>query len=474
MFNKILIILLLLTGLVYADNGWSEPVLISHGNFNMSPNIVVDNTGTLHAFWSRADSIPVSNHGCIMHTFSSDKGLNWSTPVDVSENATDRPITPTAMIDSRNNIHLIYKNIGNSEVWYRRKQDGVWQTPELVYDFADTQLKAVIDKDDNVYVFWLNVGLRQTFYRVRHADGNWGAKKLLNEKILHYNVEYDGDNFIHIAGADGKDYTQPDNKAYYLKYDINQDSVINITDLSNGLRPSQATAIASMKNGSDQIFAGINHYQGIPYESDSYYSTKCHGSWELPEKITQKTFVKSKQIIVDSGANPHIFDGSSNRDTLFLSSKVSNGWTKENVAYDAYGNGYFISNFYNVIIYENIFYLLFCQAKYGDSKVYFKKKRISVGIEDNYELQITNYELTNYPNPFNNTTQISFVLPHNRNVKLEVFNAKGEFVQSVFSGNLESGRHSYSFNAKNLNSGVYYCRLTAGDVSKTTKLILLK
>lgn len=45
---------------------------------------------------------------------------------------------------------------------------------------------------------------------------------------------------------------------------------------------------------------------------------------------------------------------------------------------------------------------------------------------DNYELQITNYELNNYPNPFNPTTTIEFSLQNESKIELMIYNIKGQ------------------------------------------------
>jgi hypothetical protein len=80
----------------------------------------------------------------------------------------------------------------------------------------------------------------------------------------------------------------------------------------------------------------------------------------------------------------------------------------------------------------------------------------------------------NYPNPFNPTTQITFDLPKAGNVTLTVYNALGQEVATLVNGALPVGSHSVTFNAKNLASGVYFYRLTAGSYQSTMKMLLMK
>lgn len=102
----------------------------------------------------------------------------------------------------------------------------------------------------------------------------------------------------------------------------------------------------------------------------------------------------------------------------------------------------------------------------------------SVG--NNYEFQITNYELMPcYPNPFNPSTTISYTIPlveTNFNASLQIFNLQGKLVEElVGSGSMqEAGYHSVVWDASNYPSGVYFAKLVAGNYTQTQKLLLIK
>jgi len=80
----------------------------------------------------------------------------------------------------------------------------------------------------------------------------------------------------------------------------------------------------------------------------------------------------------------------------------------------------------------------------------------------------------NYPNPFNPSTTIEFTLPKSEFVELKIFNILGKEVATLVSKNLNQGNHTYTFNKKNLASGVYYYQLVAGDYREVKKMILLR
>ena len=83
----------------------------------------------------------------------------------------------------------------------------------------------------------------------------------------------------------------------------------------------------------------------------------------------------------------------------------------------------------------------------------------------------------NYPNPFNAGTVISFDLPNASNVQLEIINVAGQVVHSV-SRRYVAGTHQIEWDGaiigRPVASGIYYYRLTAGELSATKKMVLLK
>jgi photosystem II stability/assembly factor-like uncharacterized protein len=80
----------------------------------------------------------------------------------------------------------------------------------------------------------------------------------------------------------------------------------------------------------------------------------------------------------------------------------------------------------------------------------------------------------NYPNPFNPTTTISFLLKKPSFASLKVFDLLGREAANLVHEELASGDHSYLWNAENFSSGIYYYILQVGSYTETKKLVLLK
>ncbi|MBD3168445.1 MAG: T9SS type A sorting domain-containing protein [candidate division Zixibacteria bacterium] len=80
----------------------------------------------------------------------------------------------------------------------------------------------------------------------------------------------------------------------------------------------------------------------------------------------------------------------------------------------------------------------------------------------------------NYPNPFNAITTVEYQLRDNGHVKLEVFNLKGQLVQTLFDGYQTAGHKSVMWDASTFSSGIYFYCLTADDYKTTKRMTLMK
>ena len=80
----------------------------------------------------------------------------------------------------------------------------------------------------------------------------------------------------------------------------------------------------------------------------------------------------------------------------------------------------------------------------------------------------------NYPNPFNPSTKIEFSIAKATFVKMAVYDVTGKEVEVLVNENLNAGSFEVDFNASKLTSGVYFCKITAGEFTDVKKMILTK
>ncbi|HNX00452.1 MAG TPA: T9SS type A sorting domain-containing protein [Candidatus Cloacimonadota bacterium] len=85
----------------------------------------------------------------------------------------------------------------------------------------------------------------------------------------------------------------------------------------------------------------------------------------------------------------------------------------------------------------------------------------------------------NYPNPFNPETTIKYTLPVQANVKLDIYNVKGQKVRTLLDDRQTAGNHEITWygtddHDKSVSSGVYFYRLTTGNKTIMKKMVMVK
>ena len=86
----------------------------------------------------------------------------------------------------------------------------------------------------------------------------------------------------------------------------------------------------------------------------------------------------------------------------------------------------------------------------------------------------------NLPNPFSSRTTIGFDLARREQVTLRIYDVTGRMVRTLANGSvLESGSHRLEWNGRDeggarLEAGLYFCRLVAGPVSQTRRMVLAR
>ncbi|MDH4211782.1 MAG: T9SS type A sorting domain-containing protein [candidate division WOR-3 bacterium] len=97
------------------------------------------------------------------------------------------------------------------------------------------------------------------------------------------------------------------------------------------------------------------------------------------------------------------------------------------------------------------------------------------GVTESSQPQVGYRMVTNTPNPFSNTTKISYVVSQSGFLSIEVYDVLGRKIQTLVSRSQEPGEYSVHFDATNIPGGVYFCKLRVGDgVVATHKMLLLR
>jgi hypothetical protein len=99
-----------------------------------------------------------------------------------------------------------------------------------------------------------------------------------------------------------------------------------------------------------------------------------------------------------------------------------------------------------------------------------------VGVPDDDDFHATPrlLSLGNYPNPFNAATVIRYDLPSVSVVTVEIYDILGNQIETLIHGTQPAGIHQVSWDATGWSSGVYFCRVRAGEYRITETMLLLK
>ena len=86
---------------------------------------------------------------------------------------------------------------------------------------------------------------------------------------------------------------------------------------------------------------------------------------------------------------------------------------------------------------------------------------------------------SNFPNPFNQCTMISYQLSVISRVRLEIFNTIGQLVRVIMDEEKQAGEYRVLWDGKDMKgkdvpSGVYLYRLTAVDFTEIKKMTLVR
>lgn len=88
-------------------------------------------------------------------------------------------------------------------------------------------------------------------------------------------------------------------------------------------------------------------------------------------------------------------------------------------------------------------------------------------------------QLSAFPNPFSEATQICIFLPNEISISLQIFDESGNLVREIAAGDFSRGMHSFFWNGLNdhgerVKEGIYFCNLVTKSQTITNKLILAR
>jgi hypothetical protein len=153
---------------------------------------------------------------------------------------------------------------------------------------------------------------------------------------------------------------------------------------------------------------------------------------------------------------------------------LSNGAQDWIIQYPGNGNGF---HYPSKIILDDSRNIFVAGTGYGQGLYDFLTLKYSqvIGVEPISNVIPKSFLLfQNFPNPFNNTTNILFDIPNSVHVNITIYNLLGQKIETLADRFLMAGTYKIDWNAELVSSGVYFCKLIANNNQYTIKLSLIK
>jgi len=109
-----------------------------------------------------------------------------------------------------------------------------------------------------------------------------------------------------------------------------------------------------------------------------------------------------------------------------------------------------------------------------DFRIYYGEGLIGIQDEEVIKAPQDFALYTPYPNPFNSSTVLTYSLPYNTEIKLDLIDVSGRKVMTLIDGMRSAGEHSFAVSGALLSSGIYFAVLQTPDKRMVQKLMYLK
>ncbi|MCI0449816.1 MAG: SBBP repeat-containing protein [Chlorobi bacterium] len=317
---------------------------------------------------------------------------------------------------------------------------------------------------DMVYLKLNSMGVSQWVNRYTSA-GN-ADDELLDMKI-------DAGSYLY---ATGFEYSTGTNKNYWImKYNSAGSIVWSRTYNGPDNDDDFGYSIAVDRSG-NVVVAGKSDGGASSFDIATVkYNSAGVLQWTNRFNGVSNTIDEGKSVAVDSAGNVYVAGYSSNPTTAndYQTIKYNSAgiqlWEIKYTNSGASGssdmaNSIYADNLGNVYI-AGTSALDYAVVKYAPAT---GLNNTSNAIPDGFSL------MQNFPNPFNPTTNIEFMVPANERVSLKVYDVNGRLVADLVDESLNAGTYRVDFNASNLSSGVYFYKLITASFTATKKIMLVK
>lgn len=472
--------------------------------------MVLDHNSIIHLYygiWGEATDY-------IMEFTSVDNGNSWNGPDTVS--VFSRPSSydrvhifgASAAVDDNNNIHLVYRYDGppnyisgwdaypSSHINYVRKIDGQWSTQQNVINGESVQAR----EGNGSTVCYLNDYQIMNFHNAQHfasydyawwgrnyhiiysnnISGNWLAGDTLHTYDLG-----DYDNIILNAPSMAVN-NDTLFAVWYQRYNCtiemkmfdgvtwsNVQTIFNDKYYSAPHPTSYIVKTNSCQNNEDAV-AAMLRTPVDGYNELILLSKSKNNNWQIDTTQLPETYYAVEPTIYQDTTYLYLYRNSTYTGSIVNYTK--NGGFSEPITMAPENDAELLLDLKSLS--DATIPFAYVVKNNNNNKVYLKIGRINNLITDvkSEETDLpSKFTLSqNYPNPFNPVTTISYVLSKDSDVTLTIYDITGRLIETLVNQRQNTGQYMVQWDASLKPSGVYFYKISTGEIQQVKKCLLIK
>ena len=448
MLKYLLFIAFLSLSSIISAQEWTDPINISHiAGTDRYPDVTIAKDGTFHCVWVHQYS---NYFGKIFYSYSTDEGITWSTPQDISQNDTLSVSYPHIVANSENNLFVAYQYDAYSPIVVIQTFDGnSWSKIDSIAEGYSGGSRIFIDNNDRVYVYW-STGSDNMYYRY-YEYGSWSEVYCpFNSTAPNWIVEgfVDSEDNLHFIGV-------YDGYVAYYKYDKDGEQMESpyILTYNNAYKGGDITVDES--NNPHIVWSDSQYY-----DHGTMYIRKSGEFWGTHTFIADSSYLPK---IIYCNNKPYIMDVEElSKDSLITVFHQKDDYGIWYGQYIFSSNGLWLEKLFSGNKKLIALYSLMYDNEQFDT--YLIKTKTGVGING---IESINKILTlhqNFPNPLSNNTTITYQLNKKGRCILNIYNIEGKILQTLVNKNQLPGNYTVEWNGIDNNGnkllpGIYLYRL---------------
>ncbi|MBS4015202.1 MAG: exo-alpha-sialidase [Candidatus Latescibacteria bacterium] len=411
----------------------------------------------------------------VYYTSSYNGGVNWNTPIIISQDLSN--IWDYTLAVSGSTVHIIWENNIENQFLYRRSTNAgaTWSAENTILTTpANFIMPCLAANGNNIYLVWSDtrhpVNNSEIYFMSSSDAGlNWSTPQRLTNTANGIgdgvpSIAVNGD-FLHLVWQRGPGY---DARTLYIRSTNNglswEPEQFITTDTVNQTQPCIAvsgnyvhTVWTDVRNDTLQIFYRMSQDNGI--------------NWEPEIPLTHDIIMADYQTISAIGRNVHVAWRDyrfSNQWHIGYRRSNDNGqtWQPDTFLYDA-----FHQESPSIAVAGTKVHLIWIDNRDGNWEIYYKRNPTGSGIEEqeieNWKLKTDN--LSVFPNPASSYFTVRLLQSADRS-EIKIFDVTGKLVGDCHA--IARNDNTVSVSLNGIKNGVYFVKI--GEEIVREKLVITK